>query len=49
MTAIFNGRERTQKDISSLLQRGGWAVETVYTPPRSLERHIMATPTIVDL
>jgi hypothetical protein len=44
MTAIFNGRERTQKDISSLLEKGGWAIEAIYTPPGSLERHIVAAP-----
>ncbi|KAJ6525736.1 O-methyltransferase [Mycena capillaripes] len=46
MTAVFNGRERLECDVISLLESAGWKVEAVHSPPGSLERHLVAFPTV---
>jgi hypothetical protein len=41
---MFLGQEHMQKDISSLLEKGGRAIEVVRVTLASLEQHIIATP-----
>ncbi|KAJ7806154.1 O-methyltransferase [Mycena olivaceomarginata] len=44
MTAVFNGRERLECDMVSMLESAGWKVEAIHSPQGSLERHIVASP-----
>jgi len=44
MTAVFNGRERPESDMISLLESAGWKTEAIHSPSNSLERHLVASP-----